>query len=137
MKLIARTAPLAGQEFPLAKSVITIGRTAGNDIIIRNPQLSRQHAEIRQRGQEWELVDLDSTNGTYVNGKRITAPQVLRPRDRIVLGETVLVVQGPPEVERPRGEAATTAPRGPVRSAPVARPRRTASSRGGRRVPPP
>ena len=125
MKLIAQTGPCAGQEFPLTKSVVTIGRAAENDVAIRDMRLSRQHAQIRQQAQEWVIVDLGSTNGTYVNDKRITGPQVMRPGDRIVLGETTLIVQEHPEVER-TGAEAPTAPHAPTRPAPAARP--TASS---------
>lgn len=125
MKLIAQTGPCAGQEFPLTKSVISIGRAAGNDVAIRDMRLSRQHAQIRQQAQEWVIVDLGSTNGTYVNDKRITGPQVVRSGDRIMLGETTLIVQDYPEVER-AGAEAPTAPRVLARPAPAA-PRATSS----------
>lgn len=49
--------------------VITIGRTPDNDVVIHDPKISRHHAQIVQHERgEYSIVDLKSTNGTYVNG---------------------------------------------------------------------
>jgi len=86
MRLIARTGPGAGRGFPLAKPVTTIGRVAGNDIVLRNPHVSRQHAQIRREGGRFVIVDLGSTNGTFVNGKRVGAPHWLQDGDQVSIG---------------------------------------------------
>jgi len=56
--------------------------------------ISRQHARIIRRGQNLWLEDLNSTNGTYLNGQRIFEPVLLRAGDEIRLGASVLRVEG-------------------------------------------
>lgn len=57
----------------LAKSV---GRDEGNDLVLAHPEISRRHARIERDGSGWRIVDLRSTNGTWVNGERVTAAPV-------------------------------------------------------------
>jgi pSer/pThr/pTyr-binding forkhead associated (FHA) protein len=65
-----------------------------------DPELSRHHAEISRRPTgDYAVEDLSSTNGTYVNGVRITAPALLQRRDTIELGTTTLVVLSAPVAE--------------------------------------
>ena len=53
----------------------TVGRERGNDLVLPHPEISRRHARIERDGEGWRVVDLNSTNGTWVNGERIeTAP---------------------------------------------------------------
>lgn len=94
--LSVQQGPMAGKIFPLKKPEITIGRVAGNDIIIPHPQVSRSHARLSWDGQNFILQDLGSTNGTFVNGVRITDPTPLQPGDVINLGELPLAYQAPP-----------------------------------------
>lgn len=72
----------------------TIGRDSGNDIILTSPAVSARHAVISRRGAEYWAKDLGSTNGTYLNGERLTASVRLRPQDKITLGETTLQFMG-------------------------------------------
>ena len=74
------------------KSEITIGRIQGNDIILPRGNVSKQHARVVERDGKIVVLDLQSTNGTLVNGKRITAPQVVRSGDKIQIGEFVIKV---------------------------------------------
>lgn len=68
---------------------INIGSAAGNDVVITNTGISRSHAQITVRNDGSVMIrDLGSTNGTYVNGNRITAPVSLHPGDSVVLGNT-------------------------------------------------
>ena len=53
------------------KNIISIGRTSDNDLVINNIKVSRKHARIEKKGEDWFLEDLDSSNGTFINGKRI------------------------------------------------------------------
>jgi hypothetical protein len=77
--------------FPLAGNQIVIGREEGMDIALQDPESSRRHALVSWRGGQFVIEDLGSTNGTFVNGVQITAPQVLNPGDSIGIGQTALV----------------------------------------------
>ena len=68
----------------------TIGRSKDCDIQLADPNVSRKHAEVRQEGAAYWVVDLDSTNGMEVNGRRQKRAK-LRQGDRITLGSTELV----------------------------------------------
>jgi ABC-type multidrug transport system ATPase subunit len=67
------------------KNIITIGRTSDNDLVINNIKVSRKHARIEKKGDKWILEDLDSSNGTFINGKRIKSEGV-SPNDVITIG---------------------------------------------------
>lgn len=85
----------AGTEIAL-DDVLLIGRNAGGSGSLEgDSELSREHAKItRDANGDIVIEDLDSTNGTLVNGKRITAPTSLRPGDSILLGTSTLEVAG-------------------------------------------
>jgi len=83
---------VAGQPFRIARKVSTIGRSRDCDVVVPDPNVSRVHAEIRHEGLEYTLVDLGSTNGVEVNGKR-TMRHNLRDGDRISLGGAEIVVE--------------------------------------------
>lgn len=70
--------------------VITIGRGPGNDIVIQDPKVSKIHLQLVFNGNICSAVDLNSTNGTYVNGKKITGEVCLQPNDTIRIGDTML-----------------------------------------------
>lgn len=73
--------------YPLSKDSLTIGRTDECDITLADPGASRRHAEVRREGDEWYVVDLDSTNGTLLNGKSVRR-QRLQPKDIMLIGNT-------------------------------------------------
>ena len=77
------------QTVPIQKTV-HIGRSPSNDIILKAPKVSRRHAEIQQVAGKFVLLDLESSNGTFVSGKRITE-HTLEPDDEIVIGGTKIV----------------------------------------------
>jgi len=91
VELTVRQGPRPGQRFSLNKPVIIIGREAGNDVVINDPQVSRRHASLTWDGRQFIIQDLGSANGTFVNGVRLTGPQVLQPGDVIGLGQAVLL----------------------------------------------
>ncbi len=68
----------------------TIGRSRKCDIVLDDPNVSREHAEIRPRGGSWVVTDLGSTNGSSVNGRRIEGPTVVKRGDDIELGTCVM-----------------------------------------------
>jgi ABC-type multidrug transport system ATPase subunit/pSer/pThr/pTyr-binding forkhead associated (FHA) protein len=77
----------------LDKDCITIGRDASNDVVIDHPVVSKRHAEIIKRDGKVILVDLGSTNGTFVNGIKVKRHQ-LQELDRIVIGPSELHFSG-------------------------------------------
>jgi Protein of unknown function (DUF3662)/Inner membrane component of T3SS, cytoplasmic domain len=84
------TVTLGGKSHDLQKSSMIIGRSKDCDIRVSDPNVSRRHAEIRQEGSTYWIVDLDSTNGVAVNG-RAQKRAKLDDEDRITLGSTELV----------------------------------------------
>ena len=79
-----------GTKHQVDKRSVVIGRSKDCDIRLADPNVSRRHAEIRQEGTAYWLLDLDSTNGTSVNGRRQKRAK-LEDEDRITLGSTDLV----------------------------------------------
>ena len=90
----------SGQVFPLGFEVVTIGRHEDNIVVLPDPNVSRHHAEIRREGTSFLVTDLESANGTLVNGVRLTAPHALRHGERITIGDTELVYQEPGQALR-------------------------------------
>jgi len=82
---------LLGTTLPL-NSALVIGRTHGNDIVVADDMVSGTHARITPLPEGAILEDLDSTNGTYLNGLRIHSPQNLVAGDNISVGVLTLVV---------------------------------------------
>lgn len=100
--LIMRQGPQPGQAFSLAGNAMTIGRTANNPIHISEAAISKQHARITMQGNQLFIQDLGSSNGTFVNGQRITGPVAFVPGDIIQVGTSVILeVQGPGGVAAP------------------------------------
>jgi pSer/pThr/pTyr-binding forkhead associated (FHA) protein len=79
-----------GRSHELDKPSALIGRSKDCDIRVSDPNVSRRHAEIRQEGSSFWIVDLDSTNGVSVNGRAVKRAK-LDDEDRITLGSTELV----------------------------------------------
>jgi hypothetical protein len=65
---------------------LTIGRRPPADVLLLDDAVSGRHARFARHNGEWVVEDLASTNGTYVNGRRLTQPVVLRPGDVVVTG---------------------------------------------------
>lgn len=76
------------------KRVTTIGRDSSNDIVINEPHVSSKHARLEIVGENLYLIDLNSTNGTYVNGKRIKGKQKVFLGDEIIIGDVSFEVAG-------------------------------------------
>jgi Protein of unknown function (DUF3662)/FHA domain len=81
---------LEGKRLVVGPAGVTLGRSRECDVVLNDPNVSRQHAEIRPRGGSWVLSDLGSTNGSCLNGRRIEAPEVVKPGDEIELGTSTI-----------------------------------------------
>ncbi|MDD8013164.1 MAG: FHA domain-containing protein, partial [Acidobacteriota bacterium] len=75
--------------FYLAKDTVVIGKLPTNDIELQDNTVSRQHCRLQRAGKGFKLSDLNSTNGCYVNGRRVQA-KVLEVGDKITIGRTLL-----------------------------------------------
>lgn len=88
-RLVVRRGPQPNQVYELNKGIVTIGRDITNDIVINDPEVSRHHCRLTQTGSGYTVEDLGSTNGTFVNGQRLTGQRALTSNDMLGLGETV------------------------------------------------
>jgi len=87
---------LALKEFELTGQSITMGREPDNDIVVENLLVSGYHARIDPAGREYVLTDLQSKNGTFVNGERVTSTK-LKDGDQILVGKHTIVFTLRPE----------------------------------------
>src|SRR5690349_24171547 len=84
---------------------VTIGRVQGNDIILPKGNVSKRHSRIVLKDNRFIVVDLKSTNGTYVNGRKITSPLVVKGGDKIYIGDFIMTLEGGPGAEEGTGDA--------------------------------
>jgi len=96
------------QVYDFKQASIVIGRDDSADVLIDNPSVSRRHAEIRLDDEGWVVVDLGSSNGTFLRGTKIDGPQSIGLGDEIGLGKFSLVF-GKALGEGEQGPAATQA----------------------------
>jgi hypothetical protein len=81
-----------GRRSVLSGERVLVGRSRECDVVLSDPNTSRRHAELRRDGDGWTVVDLGSTNGIKVNGRRVDQVP-LQPGDRITLGLTELTFE--------------------------------------------
>ena len=92
-KLTVRKGPQEGQAYPLVSSMVTVGRDPMADIVIPDPEVSRQHARLTRTDDGYEIQDLGSTNGTFIDGQRLTGDPVhLQSGQAISMGSNVTLV---------------------------------------------
>jgi pSer/pThr/pTyr-binding forkhead associated (FHA) protein len=123
-QLVMHSGPTPGKTFPLEGDVLTIGREAGNQIVINDAEVSRKHSQLVFQGGKYVLTDLGSTNGTFVNGQRLTGQHVLQPGEVISLGEQINLLYEAIVVADPNATvlSAGKVPVAAAHSAPVSRP---------------
>jgi serine/threonine-protein kinase len=90
--LVMHKGPEAGREYLLDRERLVIGRDAKCDLVINDLEVSRRHAMLVSSGRGYTLQDLHSTNGTFVNQRRVTGQKPLAPGDEIALGKTIIFV---------------------------------------------
>jgi hypothetical protein len=93
-RLVIVQGPREGQEIPLGAGPLTIGRSADSSLVFRDDYTSTHHARLLQWNQEWMIQDLGSTNGTYLDGKRIGSPTQVPLHTPIKVGQTVFELRG-------------------------------------------
>jgi pSer/pThr/pTyr-binding forkhead associated (FHA) protein len=96
VRLVVQRSPSLeeGDEFALNSAPLTMGRGGQNDLVLAGDDFaSARHARIEVRGDGAWVQDLDSTNGTYVNGTRVAGAQRLEAGDVVRVGETDLLVE--------------------------------------------
>ena len=93
-QFVMRTGPTPDKVFPLEGPEIIIGRDIKCNLMINDAEVSRKHSRLVWQSLGYVIEDLGSTNGTFVNGQRISAPFVLRGGETISLGEKIVLVYG-------------------------------------------
>jgi pSer/pThr/pTyr-binding forkhead associated (FHA) protein len=96
VRLVVQRSPSLeeGDAFPLNSAPVTVGRGGQNDLVLDGDEFaSSRHARIEVRGDGVWVQDLDSTNGTYVNGSRVAGAQRLDAGDVLRVGETDLRIE--------------------------------------------
>jgi len=90
---------------PLGRSVVTIGRSLDNDVVLDDTRVSRHHAQLRRRAGRYVVYDLGSSSGTFVNGDRVSEC-LLQPGDvlslagvQVIYGEEAATPPGPPGIQ--------------------------------------
>lgn len=86
------------QRLTFGEPEVTIGRVPGNDVVLPKGNVSKRHSRIVLKDNRFIVVDLKSTNGTYVNGRKITSPLVVKEGDKIYIGDFVLTLEGDPSL---------------------------------------
>src|SRR6516165_3900621 len=89
-KLVLLSAGMTGRTHELKADKTTIGRVEDNTFQIAEPSVSSHHCEILLRGSDVIVHDLNSTNGTYINGQQVTKEAVLKPGQILRLGQIEL-----------------------------------------------
>src|SRR5439155_765372 len=90
---LVRSGGLAGQRLSVKTPVVNIGRADYNDLVVPDPSVSTSHAKLQRREGVWVLVDLDSTNGTFVDGEQVKGDAPLAPGATVRLGDVQLVFE--------------------------------------------
>src|SRR5689334_20416446 len=85
----------AQRQLDLDALEITIGRIEDNDVVLPRSNVSKRHARLVLKDDRYVLIDLKSTNGTYINGRRLGAPMLVGVGDKIYIGDFILSLQEP------------------------------------------
>jgi pSer/pThr/pTyr-binding forkhead associated (FHA) protein len=88
-QLTIRTGSNPGERYLLSGNEINIGRDPANQIVINDSEVSRRHARLILQGDTYLFQDLGSTNGSFVNARRLMGPRLLRSGEVITLGQNV------------------------------------------------
>ena len=119
-RLVVRRGPQRNQSYEITQEETSLGRDVSNDIVINDRETSRHHLRLLRSDEGITVEDLGSTNGTFVNGKRVSGVTPLQDGDMIGLGETVTLTleiaraDQPPPPPADELDAVTPQPAPPV-----------------------
>lgn len=88
--LVVTEGALAGTRITLGSQPVLIGRADDSTLVLTDDYASTRHARLAQRGPDWYVEDLGSTNGTWLNRQKVSGPMVLQRGDRLQIGNTVM-----------------------------------------------
>jgi pSer/pThr/pTyr-binding forkhead associated (FHA) protein len=91
--MVVRSGVLKGQRIQLRTPVVNIGRADYNDVVLPDESVSTSHAKLQRREGVWMLADLESTNGTFVDGERVQGDAPLAPGAMVRFGDVQLVFE--------------------------------------------
>lgn len=91
--LLVTEADGAARTYPMAQEPISIGRAEGCQVVLADTYASQMHARLFPKDGSWFVEDLGSTNGTYLNRAKVTAPSEVGTGDEIRIGKTTLEVR--------------------------------------------
>jgi predicted component of type VI protein secretion system len=122
-RLVIRSGVDVGKEYILDKNEFIVGREQTADIIVSDPEISRRHARVFFQNNGYIIEDLGSTNGTFVNGQKISGPYLLRPGEVVNFGEHVSALFESVQVD-PNATVVSSAaaPKAPIAGAPAKAP---------------
>jgi pSer/pThr/pTyr-binding forkhead associated (FHA) protein len=120
--LLVRSGGLLGRRLAVKTPVVNLGRADYNDIVLPDPSVSTSHAKLQRREGVWVLVDLDSTNGTFVDGERVKGEAPIAPGAMVRLGDVQLLFEPADEKQGVLKGGGTQVLRTPLSSAPPAPP---------------
>jgi len=135
-KLIINPTSGAKKEIPVAGKIVSIGRDPSNDLVLSDAMVSRRHAILERRGEQYVIRDNSSSNGTMVNGDRVLSEQALRDGDLIAIGSARLLFNvesavAPPPPPSPGALATQPVPIRPVPPVPSSANPGSAAARAG------
>lgn len=110
-KLVVQTESLKGLTHELKVERTTVGRVEDNTFHIAEPSVSSHHAEVLLKGSDVVIKDLNSTNGTFINGERITEA-TLKPGQTLRLGNVEIKLDGPASASKKQLDATMVIPQG-------------------------
>jgi pSer/pThr/pTyr-binding forkhead associated (FHA) protein len=91
--LVVRSGSLKGKRFPIKVPIVNVGRAEYNDIVLADESVSTTHAKLQRREGIWVLIDLDSTNGTLVDGERAEGEVPLAPGALVRFGQVQTIFE--------------------------------------------
>ncbi len=110
-KLVVHTESLKGLSHELKVERTTVGRVEDNTFQVSDPSVSSHHCEILLKGADVVVKDLNSTNGTYINGDRVSEA-TLKPGQTLRLGQVDLKLDGPSSANKKQLDATMVIPQG-------------------------
>ena len=136
MRIIVREGADAGRVIEVDRE-LTVGRIEGNDVVVVDPRVSSRHATLKPSENGIELTDNGSTNGTFVNGQRLSGSVLLTGGEEVRIGSTVMVAEGEGRLRIPSPAPRRRSARRWATSRRRRSARRRRRRRSRRRAPPP